>query len=262
MNVTALEEVQPTDLTASEISVRLGATWLPEDVVQKFMYELLDTPYYAQWKVKVHYSRYTGGWNVEGKSYDRSNINATSTYGTDRVNAYKIIEETLNLRDVRVFDYIEDENGKRVPVLNKKETAIAQGKQELIKQAFQDWIWKDQPRRERLCRLYNEQFNALRPREYDGSHLNFVGMNPEIQLRQHQLNAVAHILYGGNTLLAHVVGGREDLRNCCRSSGEQTAWIVQKIADCCAESPDGTVGGRVFAVVSFCQHSGCNKEGL
>lgn len=206
VNVTALEEVQPTDLTASEISVRLGATWLPEDVVQKFMYELLDTPYYAQWKVKVHYSRYTGGWNVEGKSYDRSNINATSTYGTDRVNAYKIIEETLNLRDVRVFDYIEDENGKRVPVLNKKETAIAQGKQELIKQAFQDWIWKDQPRRERLCRLYNEQFNALRPREYDGSHLIFVGMNPEIQLRQHQLNAVAHILYGGNTLLAHVVG--------------------------------------------------------
>ncbi len=206
VNVTALEEVQPTDLTASEISVRLGATWLPEDVVQKFMYELLDTPYYAQWKVKVHYSRYTGGWNVEGKSYDRSNINATSTYGTDRVNAYKIIEDTLNLRDVRVFDYVEDENGKRVPILNKKETAIAQGKQELIKQAFQDWIWKDQPRRERLCRLYNEQFNALRPREYDGSHLNFVGMNPEIQLRQHQLNAVAHILYGGNTLLAHVVG--------------------------------------------------------
>lgn len=205
-NVTSLEEVQPTDLTASEISVRLGATWLPEDVVQEFMYQLLDTPYYAQWKVKVHYSSYTGGWNVEGKSYDRSNINATSTYGTDRVNAYKIIEETLNLRDVRVFDYIEDENGKRVPVLNKKETAIAQGKQELIKQAFQDWIWKDQPRRERLCRLYNEQFNALRPREYDGSHLNFVGMNPEIQLRQHQLNAVAHILYGGNTLLAHVVG--------------------------------------------------------
>ena len=205
-NVTALEEVQPTDLTASEISVRLGATWLPEDVVQEFMYQLLDTPYYAQWKVKVHYSRYTGGWNVEGKSYDRSNINATSTYGTDRVNAYKIIEDTLNLRDVRVFDYVEDENGKRVPILNKKETAIAQGKQELIKQAFQDWIWKDQPRRERLCKLYNEQFNALRPREYDGSHLIFVGMNPEIQLRQHQLNAVAHILYGGNTLLAHVVG--------------------------------------------------------
>ena len=205
-NVTALEEVQPMDLTASEISVRLGATWLPEDVVQEFMYQLLDTPYYAQWKVKVHYSRYTGGWNVEGKSYDRSNINATSTYGTDRVNAYKIIEDTLNLRDVRVFDYVEDENGKRVPILNKKETAIAQGKQELIKQAFQDWIWKDQPRRERLCKLYNEQFNALRPREYDGSHLIFVGMNPEIQLRQHQLNAVAHILYGGNTLLAHVVG--------------------------------------------------------
>ena len=154
----------------------------------------------------MHYSRYTGGWNVEGKSYDRSNINAISTYGTDRVNAYKIIEDTLNLRDVRVFDYVEDENGKRVPILNKKETAIAQGKQELIKQAFQDWIWKDQPRRERLCKLYNEQFNALRPREYDGTHLKFVGMNPEIQLRQHQLNAVAHILYGGNTLLAHVVG--------------------------------------------------------
>ena len=205
-NVQALEAVQPKDLTASEISVRLGATWLPEDVVSGFMYELFHTPYYAQRNIKVHYSKYTGEWNVEGKSYDRGNVNAHSTYGTNRVNGYKIIEETLNLRDVRIFDYVEDEHGNRVPVLNKKETAIAQGKQELIKQAFADWIWKDPQRREQLCKLYNEKFNSVRPREYDGSHLNFVGMNPEITLRPHQVNAIAHILYGGNTLLAHVVG--------------------------------------------------------
>ena len=170
------------------------------------MYELFHTPYYAQRNIKVHFSKYTGEWNVEGKSYDRGNVNAHSTYGTNRVNGYKIIEETLNLRDVRIFDYVEDEHGNRVPVLNKKETAIAQGKQELIKQAFADWIWKDPNRRERLCKLYNEKFNSIRPREYDGSHLNFVGMNPEITLRPHQVNAIAHILYGGNTLLAHVVG--------------------------------------------------------
>ena len=262
VNVTALEEVQPTDLTASEISVRLGATWLPEDVVQKFMYELLDTPYYAQWKVKVHYSRYTDGWNVEGKSYDRSNINATSAYGTDRVNAYKIIEETLNLRDVRVFDYVEDENGKRVPVLNKKETAIAQGKQELIKQAFQDWIWKDQPRRERLCKLYNEQFNALRPREYDGSHLIFVGMNPEIQLRQHQLNAVAHILYGGNTLLAHVVGAGKTFEIVAAAQESKRLGLCRKSLIVVPNHLTEQWAAEYSAVLSFCQHSGCNKEGL
>ncbi len=205
-NVRALEAVQPQDLTASEISVRLGATWLPEDVVNSFMYELFSTPYYARRSIQVHFSNYTGEWNVEGKSQDRGNVKAHNTYGTGRINGYKIIEETLNLRDVRIFDYVEDEHGNRVPVLNKKETAIAQGKQELVKQAFQDWIWKDHERRERLCKLYNEKFNSARPREYDGSHLNFVGMNPEITLRPHQVNAIAHILYGGNTLLAHVVG--------------------------------------------------------
>ena len=227
-NVRALEAVQPKDLTASEISVRLGATWLPEDVVSGFMYELFHTPYYAQRNIKVHYSKYTGEWNVEGKSYDRGNVNAHSTYGTNRVNGYKIIEETLNLRDVRIFDYVEDEHGNRVPVLNKKETAIAQGKQELIKQAFADWIWKDPQRRERLCKLYNEKFNSVRPREYDGSHLNFVGMNPEITLRPHQVNAIAHILYGGNTLLAHVVGAGKTFEMVAAAQESKRLGLCQK----------------------------------
>ena len=170
------------------------------------MFEFLGTPRYAQWNIKVHFSGYTGEWNIEGKSYDRSNVKAYSTYGTGRINAYKIIEETLNLKDVRIFDYVEDADGKKKAVLNKKETAIAQAKQELIKQGFQDWVWSDPERRERLCRLYNDKFNSLRPREYDGSHIVFSGMNPEIELREHQRNAVAHILYGGNTLLAHAVG--------------------------------------------------------
>ena len=170
------------------------------------MFEFLDTPRYAQWNIKVHYSQYTGEWNIEGKSYDRSNVKAYSTYGTSRINAYKIIEETLNLKDVRIFDYIEDEDGKKKAVLNKKETAIAQAKQELIKQGFQDWVWADPTRREKLTKMYNEKFNSIRPREYDGSHITFNGMNPEIELREHQKNAVAHILYGGNTLLAHAVG--------------------------------------------------------
>ena len=205
-NVRALEAVQPVDLTASEISVRLGATWLPPEIIEEFMFELFSTPRYCQWNIHVHYAQYTGEWNVEGKSYDRSNVKAHNTYGTGRVNGYKIMEETLNLRDVRIFDYIEDGNGRKTAVLNKKETAIAQGKQELIKQAFADWIWSDPERREQLTKLYNEKFNSIRPREYDGSHLNFVGINPEITLRPHQINAIAHILYGGNTLLAHVVG--------------------------------------------------------
>ena len=205
-NVEALERVQPKDLTASEIAVRLGATWLPTEIVEQFMFEFLGTPRYAQWNIKVHFSAYTGEWNIEGKSYDRSNVKAYSTYGTGRINAYKIIEETLNLKDVRIFDYVEDADGKKKAVLNKKETAIAQAKQELIKQGFQDWVWSDPERRERLCILYNEKFNSLRPREYDGSHIVFSGMNPEIELREHQRNAVAHILYGGNTLLAHAVG--------------------------------------------------------
>ena len=206
INVEALEKVQPKDLTASEIFVQLGTTWLPEEIAQQFMYEFLDTPVYARWNIKVHYSKLTGEWNVEGKSYDRSNLKAYNTYGTKRVNAYKIIEETLNMKDVRVFDYIEDAEGKKKAVLNKKETAIAQSKQELIKQGFQDWVWRDPARREKLVRLYNEKFNSIRPREYDGSHIIFSGMNPEIELREHQKNAVAHILYGGNTLLAHAVG--------------------------------------------------------
>ena len=206
VNVEALQKVQPKDLTASEISVRLGATWLPPDDVQEFIFHLLETPRYAQWNIKVHFSPFTSEWNIEGKSYDKGNVRAYNTYGTSRINAYKIIEETLNLKDVRIFDYIEDDEGKKKAVLNKKETAIAQSKQEMIKQEFQDWIWSDPERRERLCKSYNEKFNSVRPREYDGSHIIFNGMNPEIELREHQKNAVAHTLYGGNTLLAHAVG--------------------------------------------------------
>ena len=206
VNLEALQKVQPKDLTASEISVRLGATWLPPDDVQEFIFHLLETPRYAQWNIKVHFSPFTSEWNIEGKSYDKGNVRAYNTYGTSRINAYKIIEETLNLKDVRIFDYIEDDEGKKKAVLNKKETAIAQSKQEMIKQEFQDWIWSDPERRERLCKSYNEKFNSVRPREYDGSHIIFNGMNPEIELREHQKNAVAHILYGGNTLLAHAVG--------------------------------------------------------
>ena len=206
VNVEALQKVQPKDLTASEISVRLGATWLPSDDVQEFIFHLLETPRYAQWNIKVHFSPFTSEWNIEGKSYDKGNVRAYNTYGTSRINAYKIIEETLNLKDVRIFDYIEDDEGRKKAVLNKKETAIAQSKQEMIKQEFQDWIWSDPERRERLCKSYNKKFNSVRPREYDGSHIIFNGMNPEIELREHQKNAVAHILYGGNTLLAHAVG--------------------------------------------------------
>ena len=206
VNVTALQNVQPKDLSASEINIRLGTTWLPEGDVEDFMFQLLNTPNYTQWKIKVHFSKYTGEWQVEGRSLDKGNVKANNTYGTTRANAYRIIEDTLNLRDVRIYDYVEDEDGKKKAVLNKKETAIAQGKQDLIKQAFQDWIWKDPERRQRLTDYYNENFNAIRPREYDGSHLNFYGMNPEIRLREHQKNGVARILYGGNTLLAYVVG--------------------------------------------------------
>ena len=205
-NVKALQEVQPKDLSASEIAVRLGATWLPVEDVQEFMYELLECSNYVRWNVKVRYFDYTGEWNIEGKSYDRANVKANSTYGTNRVNAYKIIEETLNLKDVRIYDYIEDEEGKKQQILNKKETAIAQAKQEQIKMTFDEWIWKNPERRERLTKLYNELYNSIRPREYDGSHINFSGINQEITLRPHQLNAIARILYGNNTLLAHEVG--------------------------------------------------------
>ena len=179
---------------------------VPIDVVEQFVYQLLDTPYYARHNIKLHYSQHTAAWSIEGKSSDRGNVKAYRTYGTDRANAYKIIEETLNLRDIRIFDYVEDENGNKKPVLNKKETTIAQSKQEQIKTAFQEWIWSDPERRNTLVRLYNDKFNATRPREYDGSHIKFVGMNPAIDLREHQVNAVARIVYGGNTLLAHEVG--------------------------------------------------------
>lgn len=206
VNVTALQKVQPKDLSASEINIRLGTTWLPESDVEDFMFQLLNTPNYMQWKIKVHFSKYTGEWQVEGRSLDKGNVKANNTYGTTRVSAYRIIEDTLNLRDVRIYDYVEDDDRKKKAVLNKKETSIAQGKQDLIKQAFQDWIWKEPERRQRLTDYYNENFNAIRPREYDGSHLNFYGMNPEIRLREHQKNGVARILYGGNTLLAYVVG--------------------------------------------------------
>ena len=227
-NVQALEQVQPVDLTASEIAVRLGATWLPTTVVEQFMYELFNTPPYCRKNIRVHYFQATGEWNIEGKSYDKSNIKAHNTYGTERINGYKIIEETLNLRDVRIFDYMYDEDGRKTPVLNKKETAIAQGKQQLIKQAFQDWIWKDPQRRERLTRLYNNKFNSIRPREYDGSHLNFVGINPEITLRPHQVNAIAHILYGGNTLLAHVVGAGKTFEMVAAAQESKRLGLCQK----------------------------------
>ena len=228
-NVRALEAVQPVDLTASEISVRLGATWLPPEIAEQFMFELFGTPRYCQWNIHVHFSQYTGEWNVEGKSYDRTNVKAYNTYGTSRINGYKIMEETLNLKDVRIFDYIEDENGKKTAVLNKKETAIAQGKQELIKQAFADWIWEDPERREKLTRLYNEKFNSTRPREYDGSHMSFVGINPEITLRPHQVNAIAHILYGGNTLLAHVVGAGKTFEMVAAAQESKRLGLCQKI---------------------------------
>ena len=205
-NVEALEKVQPVDLTASEISVKLGATWLDPAYIRQFIFETLDTSRRARWDIKVHYSRITGEWRIEGKSKDSYNVKAYSTYGTSRASAYDIIESSLNLKDVRIFDYQYDPDGRRVAVLNKKETAIAQGKQELLKEAFSEWIWKDPERREKICKAYNILFNSNRPREYDGSHINFSGMNPEITLRKHQVNAIAHILYGGNTLLAHVVG--------------------------------------------------------
>ena len=205
-NIAALEAVQPVDLTAAEIGVRIGANWIPMEIYQKFMTETFGTSYYAGSRIKILRSSATGQWTITDKNADRGNIKTTTTYGTKRMNAYQILEQTLNQRDVRVFDYVEDENGNKKPVLNKKETAIAQDRQELIKQKFSEWIWKDIDRREQLCRIYNETFNSIRPREYDGSHIRFSGMNPEITLRPHQVNAIAHIMYGGNTLLAHEVG--------------------------------------------------------
>ena len=206
VNVKYLKEVQPQDLSASEISVRLGSTWIPPEDIKVFIEYLLNPSNYACQNINVHYNEATSEWWIEGKNYDKYNIKATNTYGTGRASAYKIIEDSLNLKDTRIYDYYEDENGKRVAELNKKETAIAQAKQEQIKLAFEEWIWKDPERRESLTKVYNERFNSIRPREYDGSHISFDGMNPEITLRKHQVNAIARILYGGNTLLAHEVG--------------------------------------------------------
>ena len=227
-NADALAKVQPVDLTASEISVRLGATWLNPEYIRQFMFETLGTPRSAQWNIKVHYSKITGEWRIEGKSKDRGNVKANSTYGTKRINAYEIIEDSLNLKDVRIFDYQYDPDGRRVAVLNKKETAIAQSKQELIKEAFTEWIWKDPERRETICKAYNILFNSNRPREYDGSHINFSGMNPEITLRKHQVNAIAHILYGGNTLLAHVVGAGKTFEMVAAAMESKRLGLCQK----------------------------------
>lgn len=206
INVDNLKEVIPKDLTASEIGIKLGATWIPPEVIRQFIFELLDTPRYKQWDIKVKYSNINAEWYIENKSSDRENVKAYSVYGTPRINAYKIIEQTLNLKDVKIFDTIIDEDGRKQRVLNRKETAIASSKQDTIKEEFLNWVWEDPERRNKLVRIYNDKFNSIRPREYDGSHIDFVGMNPEIKLRPHQLNAIAHVLYGNNVLLAHEVG--------------------------------------------------------
>ena len=228
INAEALARVQPTDLTASEISVRLGATWLDTEYVRQFTFETLGTPRSTQRRIKVHYSNITGEWRMEGKGMDPGNVKAFSTYGTKRINAYEIIEDTLNLKDVRIFDYVYDADGRKTAVLNKKETAIAQSKQELIKDAFAEWIWKDPDRREAICKTYNILFNSNRPREYDGSHISFSGMNPEITLRKHQVNAIAHILYGGNTLLAHVVGAGKTFEMVATAMESKRLGLCQK----------------------------------
>ena len=206
INVEKLKEVIPKDLTASEIGIKLGSTWIPPEIIRKFIFELLDTPSYNRWDIHVKYSNITAEWYIDGKSNDRNNVKAYTTYGTSRINAYKIIEQTLNLKDVKIFDTFIDDEGRKQRVLNRKETAIACSKQDAIKEAFLNWVWEDPERRNHLVRLYNDKFNCIRPREYDGSHIGFVGMNPEIKLSTHQLNAVAHVLYGNNTLLAHEVG--------------------------------------------------------
>lgn len=227
-NTEALEKVQPNDLTASEIDVRLGATWIPPEDIQRFVIELLKPAYYASSKIKVHYSRLTAQWNISGKTGDYGNVTANVTYGTKRINAYKIIEETLNLKDVRIFDTVYDESSGEKRVLNRNETVLAQQKQQLIKDAFRDWIWKDPDRRDRLTTLYNTKFNSIRPREYDGSHIRFVGMNPEITLRQHQVNAVARVIYGGNTLLAHVVGAGKTFTMAASAMESKRLGLCQK----------------------------------
>ena len=229
VNVTALEKAQPRELEASEIDVRLGATWLDPDIIQKFMTETFQIPYYLRHAVKVRYSPYTAEWRVEGKTATgRSDIISSETYGTSRANAYKILEETLNLKDVRIYDTIEDAEGKPKRVLNKRETMLAQQKQQVIKDAFANWVWQDPQRRIALVKQYNELFNSTRPREYDGSHIKFVGMNPEITLREHQRNAIAHVLYGGNTLLAHEVGAGKTYEMAASAMEAKRLGLCQK----------------------------------
>ena len=229
VNVEALTKAQPKDLDASEIDVRLGATWIEADDIQQFMQETFETPFYLLRSIEVRYSPITAEWQISGKSaVSRNNVAAYTTYGTERANAYRILEETLNLKDIRIYDTVEDPNGKEKRVLNKKETTLAQQKQQAIKDAFQDWIWRDPERRERLCSRYNERFNATRPREYDGSHIHFVGMNPDIKLRPHQLNAIAHVLYGGNVLLAHEVGAGKTFEMAASAMESKRLGFCQK----------------------------------
>ena len=228
VNVDALKKVIPKDLSAAEISVRLGATWIPQDDIQRFVMELLTPSSYAAGRLKVRYTPINGDWFIENKSSDMGNVKADSTYGTKRASAYRIIEDTLNLRDTRIFDYVYDEHGNKKAVFNAKETTAAQAKQEVIKQAFQDWIWKDPERRNRLVRYYNDTFNSVRPREYDGSHITFGGISPEITLRPHQVNAIAHILYGGNTLLAHKVGAGKTFEMVAAAQESKRLGLCQK----------------------------------
>lgn len=228
VNVEALKKVIPKDLSAAEISVRLGATWIPQEDIQRFVMELLTPSSYAAGRLKVRYTPINGDWFIENKSSDMGNVKADSTYGTKRASAYRIIEDTLNLRDTRIFDYVYDEHGNKKAVFNAKETTAAQAKQEAIKQAFQDWIWKDPERRNRLVRYYNDTFNSVRPREYDGSHITFGGISPEITLRPHQVNAIAHILYGGNTLLAHKVGAGKTFEMVAAAQESKRLGLCQK----------------------------------
>ena len=228
VNVEALKKVIPKDLSAAEISVRLGATWIPQEDIQRFVMELLTPSSYAAGRLKVRYTPINGDWFIENKSSDMGNVKADSTYGTKRASAYRIIEDTLNLRDTRIFDYVYDEHGNKKAVFNAKETTAAQAKQEAIKQAFQDWLWKDPERRNRLVRYYNDTFNSVRPREYDGSHITFGGISPEITLRPHQVNAIAHILYGGNTLLAHKVGAGKTFEMVAAAQESKRLGLCQK----------------------------------
>ena len=263
INVEALTAAQPKDLDASEIEVRLGATWIDKKYIQQFMYETFDTPFYMRRGIQVNYSEFTAEWQITGKTYlSRNDVAAYTTYGTDRANAYRLLEDALNLRDIRIYDTIEDVDGREKRVLNAKETTLAAQKQQAIRDAFKDWIWQDPERRQTLVRQYNEEMNATRPREYDGSHITFGGMNPAITLREHQLGAIAHVLYGGNTLLAHEVGSGQDLRDGGRRYGIQASGPVPEISLCCAEPFNGTVGFRVLAALSLCKDSGDNQKGF